>query len=186
MKDTEIIDLYWKRDETAIEVTAGQYGGYCQSISCHILHDVRDAEECVNDTWLRAWEAMPPQRPGCLCAWLGKITRNLSLNRFRQYTADKRGRGQTELALSELEDCIPDRSDVEQAVEERVLIQAINQFLYEQPRRKRDIFIRRYWYLCPIREIAENYGISEAKTASVLFRMRNALKAYLEKEGITL
>lgn len=186
MKDREIIDLYWERKETAISATAEKYGKYCHSISYNILHNHEDAEECVNDTYLGAWKSIPPQRPECLSAYLGKITRNFSLNYFKQYTAEKRGGGQTEAVLSELEDCIPAETDVEQAIDEMILVKSINRFLREQPEQKRNIFIRRYWYLCPIRDIAENYGMSESKVASLLFRMRNKLKTHLEKEGITL
>lgn len=186
MKDHEIIDLYWKRKETAISATAEKYGKYCHTISYNILHNNEDAEECVNDTYLGAWKSMPPQRPEHLSAYLGKITRNLSLNRFKRYTAEKRGLGQTELVLSELEDCIPSETGVEQVIDEMVLVNSINQFLRAQSEQKRNIFIRRYWYLYPIRDIAENYGMSESKAASMLFRMRNELKTHLEKEGITL
>lgn len=186
MKDQEIIDLYWQRDETAIVRTSEKYGSYCHTIACNILSREEDAEECVNDTWLGAWKSMPPHRPDRLSAYLGKITRNLSLNRLRQYTAEKRGGTQTDLALSELEDCIPAPVTVEQIAEENVLTAAINRFLHAQPEQKRNIFIRRYWYLCPIREIARAYAISESKAASALFRMRGELKAYLEKEGISI
>jgi len=186
MKDQEIVDLYWERKESAISATAEKYGAYCHSISYNILHNHEDAEECVNDTYLRAWRSMPPRRPERLSAYMGKITRNLSLNQFKQYTAEKRGLGQTEAVLSELEDCIPADTGVEQALDERVLIGAISQFLRGQPQQKRSLFVRRYWYLCPIREIAESCGMSESKVTSLLFRMRNQLKAHLEKEGITL
>lgn len=186
MKDHEIIDLYWERNEKAITATADKYGNYCYSISYNILYNNEDAEECVNDTYLGAWKSMPPQRPELLSAYLGKITRNLSLNRFRYYTAEKRGRGQTELVLSELEDCLPAETSVEQIVEEKVLVNSINRFLYEQPEQKRNIFIRRYWYLYSIRDIAESYGMSEINIATLLFRMRNELKTHLEKEGIAL
>lgn len=186
MKDHEIIDLYWERKENAISETAKKYGKYCHSISYNILHNNEDAEECVNDTYLGAWKSMPPQRPDRLSTYLGKITRNLSLNRFKQYTAEKRGLGQTELVLSELEDCIPAETSVEQIIDEMVLVKSINQFLRGHPEQKRNIFIRRYWYLSPIRDIAENYSMSESKVASILFRMRNELKTHLEQEGITL
>lgn len=186
MKDDEIITLYWERDEKAISATAARYGSYCHSISYNILHNTEDAQECVNDTWLGAWKSMPPHRPNRLSVYLGKITRNLSLNRLKHYTAEKRGLGQAELALSELEECIPAGSDVEQAVEEMALTQSINRFLYAQPRQKRNIFIRRYWYLYPIRDIAQAYGMSESKVASMLFRMRNELKSHLEKEDIQI
>lgn len=161
-------------------------GNYCHSISYNILHNNEDAEECVNDTYLGAWKSMPPQRPNCLPTYLGKITRNLSLNRFKQYSTKKRGLGQTELVLSELEDCIPAKTSVEQAVEESFLVESINQFLYAQPEQKRNIFIRRYWYLFSIRDIAKAYDMSDSIIASLLFRMRNELKTHLEKEGIVL
>ncbi|MCI8485510.1 MAG: RNA polymerase sigma factor [Lachnospiraceae bacterium] len=186
MKDDEIISLYWERDEKAIAATAMRYGSYCHAISYNILHNTQDAQECVNDTWLGAWKSMPPNRPNCLPAYLGKITRNLSLNRFRHYSAEKRGHGQAAIVLSELEECVPAQNSVEQVIEGIALGQSINRFLYAQPRQKRNIFIRRYWYLCPIRDIAAAYGMSECKTASLLFRMRNALKTHLEKEGIQL
>lgn len=186
MKDEEIIALYWKRDEQAIAATAEKYGSYCRAISYNILHNNEDAQECLNDTWLGAWNSIPPRRPNRLSVYLGKITRNLSLNRARSYTAQKRGLGQTDLVLSELEDCIPAGNDVEQILDEMILTRSINQFLRAQPRQKRNIFIRRYWYLYPIRNIAAAYGMSESKVASLLFRMRNELKSCLEKEGITL
>lgn len=186
MKDNEIIALYWERKETAIVRTSEKYGGYCHTISRNILNNDEDAEECVNDTWLGAWKSVPPQRPNNLAAFLGKITRNLSLNRLKQYTAEKRGGSQTDLALSELEDCIPSSATVEQVVEEEELVDSINRFLYAQPEQKRNIFIRRYWYLYSIRDIAGTYGMSESKIASLLFRMRGDLKAHLEKEGISL
>lgn len=186
MKDEEIIGLYWERKEAAITATAEKYGAYLYTIAGNILHSSQDAEECVNDTYWGAWKSIPPQRPNRLSAYLGKLTRNLCLNRFKQYNAEKRGFGQAGLALSELEDCIPAESGVEQAVEEWVLVEAIERFLYALPEQKRNIFIRRYWHLYPVRDIAKAYGISESKTASLLFRMRNQLKAHLEKEGILL
>lgn len=186
MKDHEIIGLYWERKENAISATAKKYGKYCYSISYNILHNNEDAEECVNDTYLSAWKSMPPQRPEPLSAYLGKITRNLSLNRFKYYTAKKRGHGQTELVLSELEDCIPAKTSVEQIVEEKTLVNSINNFLYALPEYKRNIFICRYWYLFSIRDIAEKYKMSETKISTLLFRMRNKLKLHLEKEGIYL
>lgn len=186
MKDDEIISLYWKRDEQAIAATADKYDNYCHSISYNILHCNEDARECVNDTWLKAWKSIPPCRPNRLSAYLGKIVRNLSLNRYKQYNAEKRGFGQAQLVLSELEDCIPAENSVEQALDEMVLTKSINSFLYAQPRQKRNIFIRRYWYLYPIRDIAAAYDMSESKVTSLLFRMRNELRTQLEREGITL
>ena len=186
MKDQEIINLYWNRQEIAITETAHKYGAYCHSISYNILHNEEDAEECVNDTYLGAWNAMPPHRPSRLAVFLGKITRNLSLNRFRAYTAKKRGMGQTELALGELEECIPGTFSVEADMEAAFLVQAINGFLHKQTKLKRNIFVRRYWYLSSIKEIAADYAMSESKVASLLFRMRNELKLHLEREGVNL
>ena len=186
MRDYEIVDLYWKRSEAAIAETSAKYGSYCHAISYNILNNDEDAKECVDDTWLGAWNSIPPQRPNRLAAYLGKITRNFSLNRYKQYAAEKRGGGQTELALAELEDCIPDSATIEQMVEEKALVEAINRFLYTLPEQKRNIFIRRYWYLYAIRDIASAYGVSESKVVSLLFRMRHELKKHLEKEGIAL
>lgn len=186
MNDHEIVGLYWERKEIAITASADKYGSYCHSISYNILHNNEDAEECVNDTWLGAWKSMPPHRPERLSTYFGKITRNLSLNRFKKYAAEKRGFGQTKLVLSELEDCIPDETNVEQIIDEQILVKAINDFLYAQPEQKRNIFIRRYWYLYPIKDIAAAYGISESKVASTLFRMRKDLKDNLKRKEINL
>ncbi|MCD8367168.1 MAG: sigma-70 family RNA polymerase sigma factor [Clostridiales bacterium] len=184
MKDSEIVALYWAREERAITATAEKYGSYCHTISYNILHSKEDAEECVNDAYLGAWNSMPPHRPSRLSVYLGKLVRNLSLNRFQRYTAEKRGGGQTALVLSELEDCIPAHTSVEDAVAERELTAAIDRFLLSQPRQKRNIFLRRYWYLSPIRDIARAYGFSESKVTSLLHRMRKDLRLHLEQEGI--
>ena len=186
MEDDKIIDLYWERSESAISETSEKYGRYCHYIANNILHNDEDAGECVNDTYLGAWNAMPPQRPNRLSTFLGKITRNISLNRFKQYGAEKRGFGQTALVLSELEDCIPAVDTIEQTAAEMDLVESINRFLYALPDVKRKVFVRRYWYLSPVKDIAEQYGMSESKTASMLFRTRNELKLHLEKEGIYL
>lgn len=186
MQDSEIIELFWQRDESAITVTVRQYGGYCHTIAYNILQSKEDAEECVNATWLAAWQSIPPQKPERLATYLGKLTRNISINRYHQANAQKRGMGQTALALSELDECIPDRSNVEQAYDEKQLVDAIERFLQEQPAQKRNIFIRRYWALYSIHEIAVHYGMSDSKVTSLLFRMRKALKALLVKEDIVL
>lgn len=186
MKDNEIIALYWSRDEAAITATADTYGAYCHSIAYRILYNNEDAEECVNDTWLNAWNSIPPRWPERLSAYLGKLTRNLSLNRYKLLTAKKRGNGQVELALSELEGCIPARRDLEQITDEIVLVNVIETFLRTQSRIERNIFIGRYWYLYPIQELADAYRMSESKVVSLLYRMRNKLKLQLEKEGIHL
>lgn len=186
MKDNEIIELYWNRDEAAITATADTYGSYCYSIAYNILCNKEDAEECVNDTWLNAWKSIPPQRPNRMSTYLGKITRNLSLNRYKLLTAQKRGMGQVELALSELEGCVPAKGNMEQITDEMVLVSAMETFLRAQPRTERNIFVGRYWYMYPIRDLAGAYRMSESKVVSLLYRMRNKLKLHLEKEGISL
>lgn len=186
MKDNEIIDLYWSRDEEAITATADTYGNYCYSIAYNILYSVEDAEECVNDTWLNAWKSIPPQRPNRLSTYLGKITRNLSLDRYKLMTTRKRGMGQVELALSELEGCVPAQTDMEQITDEMVLVESIEAFLRTQLRTERNIFIGRYWYLYSIRDLAGAYHMSESKVMSLLYRMRKKLKLHLEMEGIFL
>lgn len=186
MGDEEILELYWARSEEAIAATAKQYGAYCRTIALHILGNSQDAEECVNDAYLGAWNAIPPGRPESLAAFLGKITRNAALNRRQREKAKKRGAGQAELALSELEDCVPAGASVEQGVEDQLITAALEGFLFAQTQPKRNIFIRRYWYLSPIRDIAREYGMSQSKVKSLLFRMRKELKAYLEKEDILL
>ena len=186
MKDTEIVELFWKRDEAAITATADAYGSYCYSIAYNILQCSEDAQECVNDTYWKAWLSIPPQRPNRLATYLGKITRNLSLDRLKRLSAQKRGKGQTELALKELESCIPAATGTEQLVDEIVLVGAINQFLRQQPRTERNIFVGRYWHLYSIADLAQAHGMRESKIASLLFRMRKKLKCHLEKEGISV
>lgn len=186
MEDHEIISLYWERSEEAVSVTAEKYGGYCRAIARNILRNDADAEECVNDAYFSAWNAIPPGRPDNLPAFLGKLTRNAALNRWKQSNAKKRGAGQTALVLSELEDCVPAVTSVEQGVEDGILTKAIENFLYAQTQPKRNIFIRRYWYLTPIRDLAKEYGMNQSKVKSLLFRMRKELKAILEKEDFQL
>ena len=186
MEDNGIVDLYWERSETAISETSKKYSRYCRFISFNILRNNEDAEECVNDTYLRAWNAMPPNRPNCLATFLGKITRNLSLDKFKKYNAEKRGLGQTELVLSEVDDCVPSSSTVEQDIAEKELVEILDRFLENLPKEKRIMFMQRYWYLMPIKEIAERSGESESQVKSALFRTRNNLKTILEKEGVLL
>ena len=186
MKDNEIIELYWNRNEAAITATADTYGNYCYSIAYNILYNNEDAEECVNDTWMNAWKSIPPNRPNRLSTYLGRITRNLSLNRYKLLTTQKRGKGQVALALAELEECVPSQTDMEQVTDEMVLVSVIETFLRAQPRTERNIFVGRYWYLYSIRDLATVYRMSESRVASLLYRMRMKLKLHLEKEGISL
>lgn len=186
MEDHKIIDLYWNRSESAISESSAKYGNYCHSISYNILHNTEDVSECVNDTWLAAWNTMPPKRPDLLGAFLGKITRNLSLNRYKANATKKRGGSQTDLALSELEDCLSSGNPVEESVDQLILTKAIESYLLGQSRQRRMVFLRRYWYLSPIDEIAADFSMSRSKTTSLLFRMRKELKLHLEKEGILI
>ena len=186
MDDQKILDLYWSRSEKAISVTAEKYGRYCYYIAHNILQNGEDSEECVNDTYLRAWNAIPPKRPGKLSAFLGKITRNLSLNRYEKRMAEKRGGGQIPFILDELLECIPSNNNTEQIAEDIIIRNTINRYLSALPAENRKIFVQRYWYLCSIKEISSNFGIGESKVKMILFRSRNELKNLLEKEGIVL
>ena len=185
MEDSKIIELYWSRSEQAIAETESKYGKYCHRIAFNILYSEEDAEECVNDTYLRAWEAMPPHRPQILSSFLGKITRNLSLDRYDALRAKKRS-SNTELALDEIGECIPDAYSDMPISEEIVLKDAINGFLRALPTRTRVIFLRRYFYLCSISDIAEGLEMSESNVKVTLSRTRAKFKAYLEKEGIVI
>ena len=186
MNDSKIIELYWNRQESAITESNLKYGSYCHSIAFNILQKNTDAEECVTDTWLNAWNSIPPQRPERLSTYLGKITRNLSLNRYKQLNTQKRGMGQVELALSELENCVPAQTGMEQITDEMELVTALEKFLLTYPKTERNIFLGRYWYLYSIPELATAYRMSESKIASLLYRMRNRLKLHLQKEEIFL
>lgn len=186
MEDNRIIELYMERSEKAIEETAKKYGRYCHYISFGILGSDEDAKECVNDTYLRTWNAIPPARPNLLKTFLGKIVRNLSLNRYEKMTAEKRGGGQVPLVLSELEECIPAGNDTEQIVTDLVLKNVLNEFLKNLPQDTRRLFVRRYFYLSPVREIASDFQMSENQVTVRLFRTRKKLRVLLEKEGITL
>ena len=186
MEDEQIIQLYFRRSEDAIAETAVKYGYYCRNISYGILRNMEDAEECETDTYLRVWNSIPPERPRYFSAYLGKIVRNLSLSRYRRTTAKFRGGSQLRLAYEELEQCIPSRCSVEDAVEETILVHALEAFLHHLPQEKRRVFLLRYWYFRSIAEICDQLQLSEPKVRSMLFRMRKDLKTYLEKEGITL
>ena len=186
VEDKQIIDLYWARSETAISETASKYGRYCHSIAFSILHSHEDSEECVNDTFFNAWRAIPPQRPSKFAAFLGTITRHLSLNRWEQYNAEKRGCGQVPLVLEELNDCIPASENVEQVVDDLALTELLNRFLGTLSTDSRKIFMRRYWYMNTIKEIAKGYSMSESKVKMSLLRSRKELKQLLEKEGFDL
>lgn len=184
MTDYDIVKLYFARSEKAILETDKKYGAYCYFIADNILENRLDSEECVNDTYLKTWNSVPPQKPNNLRTYLGKITRNLAINRFKHNSAKKRGGTQTQLVLSELENCLPSGNDTEIAFDETLLIKALEKFLKSQSKVNRNIFLRRYWYMSSVKEIAVSFKMSESKVTSVLFRMRQRLKVHLEKEGI--
>ena len=184
MEDQEIVALYWQRDERAIAETSSKYGRYCHAIAYRILADQEDAEESVNDTYVHAWNGMPPHRPAVLSTFLGKITRRVSLHKWRYRTAAKRGGGQVALVLEELADCVPDAAGVEREVEAQVLTAALNTFLRVLPDWERRVFLCRYWYLDSIREISKQFGFSQSKVKSMLYRTRGKLLTYLRKEGV--
>lgn len=186
MDDAAIVALYWARSQQAVTRTAEKYESFCHAIAYRILENHQDAEESVSDTWLAAWNAMPPHRPDCLSAFLGKLTRRISIDRWRKRSAGKRGGGQLPLALEELEACIPAGESTEQVVETVVLTDALNRFFASLSPEKRRIFLYRYWYLAPISQIASDYAISESRVKMSLLRTRNALRAFLEQEGIDL
>ena len=183
MEDKQIIDLYWERAEDAIRETSAKYGRLCQYIAQNILSSPEDSEECVNDTWLNAWNAMPENRPGLLAPFLGKITRNLAFTRWRAGHTEKRGRGELPLVLDELTECISP-SNTHQAIETAELEEAVNRFLRTLPERECNVFLRRYWFTEPMADIAKRYGMREATVRSSLFRCREKLRRYLEKEGL--
>ena len=186
MRDTEIIKLYWDRNEQAISETEKSYGKYCYSIAFHILHDREDSDECVNDTWFRAWNAIPPGKPDKLSLFLGTITRNLSFDKWKRKNALKRGNGEMELALDELLECVPTVHSTEDVVEAAELERMLNRFLHTLPEKDCNIFLRRYWYVEEYNEIARRYGMKLNTVKTSLFRTRRKLKDYLEQEGIVL
>ena len=184
MEDQEIIRLYWDRDEAAIGATDEKYGAYCTAIALNILHRREDAEECVSDTYLRAWNAMPPQRPGRLGAFLGKITRNLSFSRYRVLYARKRGGGELPLILDELGQCVSGRGSVEEELDRRALTEAIESFLDALPPEKRALFLGRDWYAESVGALATRRGMTENSVSAALFRLRRQLRRHLEERGI--
>lgn len=186
MDDNGIIRLYWDRDDRAIKATSEKYGRYCKVIARNILNSEEDAEECVNDTYLHAWNAMPKHWPEQLAAFLGKITRNLAFNKYKHNRTEKRGGGETALVLDELTDCISDTDDVEQIADRNELIKAINLFVRTLSARKRDIFVRRYWYADSVSSIANDYGMLQGTVSKTLERTRKQLKAYLTERGFEL
>lgn len=184
MEDGQILDLYFARSEQAIDETSKKYGKYCYTIAYNILYSEEDSKECLNDTWLQAWNSMPPARPNKLSAYLGKITRNLALHVYEKMHRQKRGGDQVEMVYEELEGVLSGGGSPEEAMEAQHLTECINRYLKGLPAQHRMIFVGRYWYMESIQQIAKHLGISQSKTKTTLFRLRNGLKEFLKKEGI--
>jgi RNA polymerase sigma-70 factor (ECF subfamily) len=187
MDDEKIIEQFWARSESAINMISDKYSRYCRSIASNILGNAEDAEEVVNDTYHRVWNAIPPERPNSLRAFIGRITRNLSLDRLEKAKAEKRGGGQFDALLSELEECIAySRDSFGELIETEAITAALNAFLSKQSAENRRIFVRRYWRAASVNEIAADFGLTDGKVKTVLFRMRNKLRKHFESEGIYL
>lgn len=182
MDDQAIVELYWSRSESALSETAAKYGAYCYSIAYNILTNREDAEESVSDTYLAAWSTIPPKRPVILATFLGKLIRRISIDRWRKRTADKRGGGETDLVLEELENCLAGSQNVENTYIRKELAAVINRFLDSLTQTERNVFLCRYWYLDSVADIAASFGFSQSKVASMLHRMRKKLRTHLERE----
>lgn len=183
MNDSQIVNMYWERNEKAVEETQKKYGSFCYSVAYSILCNEEDAKESVNDTYLDAWNSIPPHKPSVLSAFLGKITRRISIDKWRNKNAARRGSGQITDTLDELAECIPDSNGVEKQLEEKALNETINSFIKSLPKKEQKIFICRYWYLDSIKSISEQFGFSQSKVTSMLFRIREKLRKILMEEG---
>ena len=183
MDDKTIVDLYFLRNEDAIGLTEEKYGPYCYSIAYNILSNREDAQESVSDTYMAAWNAIPPRRPSVLSAFLGKLTRHISIDRWRQRTAAKRGGGEVAVALEELSECVAGLQNIELEYESKELMKAYTRFLKELPETERRVFLGRYWYMESIEAIATKFGFSQSKVKMLLQRTRIKLRLRFEEEG---
>lgn len=186
MDDKQIVELYWDRDETAIRETDVRYGRYLWTIAYHVLADQEDSSECVNDSYYKAWTAMPPHRPVSLATFLGRIVRQLAVDRYRRRTAQKRSASEYVLSLEELAECVSGGEEPHETAELRLLAQTVSEYLRVLPREVRQVFLWRYYFMDPIRTIAERLDSSESQVKSMLYRARVGLRAHLEKEGFSL
>ena len=186
MDDAKIVQLYWDRNEQAIPATATKYGNYCTSIAKNILGNHEDAEECVNDTYISAWNSMPPHKPNNLSTFLGKIVRNHAIKRYRHDTVSKRGGGQAPLVFDEIAEFVSEADSVEQEIDRMELAKAIDRFLDRLPTDKRNIFVCRYWYFDSISNIANQFGMTENNVSVTLSRLRLKLHNYLLERGFEL
>lgn len=182
MNDSQIIDLFFKRDELAIKESSKKYGAYCFSVANAVLADNNDSEECVNSAWLKAWNSIPPQKPDVLKMYFAKLTRNLAISAYRKKCAQKRDKNEFELSVEELKECVATKEGIEENIDKKQLGRAINEFLKTLSSRDCSVFLRRYFYSDSIKSISERYSLSESNTLSILFRTRKKLKEYLVKE----
>lgn len=185
MEDEKIIELYWERKEDAIAETAAKYGRLLFRIAGNLLRSREDREECVNDTYLGLWNAIPSQRPSPLSVFAGRITRNLALKKYEYLSAEKR-KPEAVCSLEELGDCVSGQASVESEAEGRRIGQCISDFLWKLEEEKRTVFLCRYWYFDSVESIARRTGYSQSKIKSMLFHTRKKLRDYLESEGIEL
>ncbi len=183
MQDEEIVALYWQRSEEAIRHTERKYGHYLTKLSYNILADWEDSKESVNEAYLRAWNSMPPHRPNVLLTYLCKITRRVSIDVLRKRSSVKRRPSEYAQSLSELEDCVSAGNTTEEEVDLRLLAKVIQAYLETLSEELRDVFLGRYYFSDSVREVADRYGMSEAKVKSMLYRIRRGLKKHLEQEG---
>ncbi len=183
MKDSEIINLYFERNEEAIEMTCKKYGAYCKTIAENILKNPEDSEECVSSALLRLWNSVPPEKPENLKIFLAKITRNIALNVLKAKSAEKRGGKEDFITFDELSECIPAKNSVEESFDAAELEKVVNDFAKKLPEKERNIFIRRYFFFESPKEIGERYAFSENRVSVILHRIRKKLRKYLKKEG---
>ena len=186
MEDGQIVELFWRRDQEAIAQSQRKYHPYLSKIAYNILHDVEDSQEVVNDTYFKAWQSMPPQRPSKLSIYLGRLTRHGAIDYLRRRTSQKRGGATYEVCVEELEESVPSGETPQQAMEEKLLVQLLNQFLETLSPQARALFLGRYYYFDPLWEVARYCGMGEGQAKSQLFRIRKRLKAYLEQEGFVV
>lgn len=186
MDDRRIVELFLERSEEAILETDIKYGRYCHKIAFNVLGNDEDSEECVNDAYMRAWGSIPPNEPDSMASYIGRITRNLALDRLRQKQSDKRGNGEVPVVLDELAECVSGHDELERRQDSAEIAAAIDSFLDELNSVERGVFLRRYWMMEPIADVANRYDISVSKTTTMLFRLRNRLKKHFMKEGIPL
>ena len=182
MNDQQIVALFEARNETAIDETQRKYERYCRSIAMGILGNEEDVAECVNDTYLSLWNAIPPHKPECLRTFAGKLVRNHALKCYEKRTAEKRGGGMHPEAFDELSECLPDGGN--RIADDAALRDVLERFLRSLPDLPRRVFLRRYWYMSSVRDIAADFGMGESRVKSLLFRTRKRLRQFLEKEGI--